>query len=151
HIDYQTAQNFSVANTPDAHAQFGRNLGMLRCRPIASRLRYLCLIAIVSGCGQQAGTGSSSGDVNYGSPEAWTDFGYHVGVVGTDTSGDGAAAGPWRSIQYGIDHVASDNGRTPTLHVAAGTYDGKLTISKPISIVGAGSDAVSIRNTADSD
>ena len=56
-------------------------------------------------------------------------------------SGDGSFARPWRTIQYGVDHVA-DGG---TVNVASGDYAEDVTLSRSnITLVGAGSSSTRI-------
>ena len=44
---------------------------------------------------------------------------YYVATTGNDTTGDGSAGNPWRTVTYGLGKVVSGD----TLHVGPGTYD----------------------------
>jgi alpha-tubulin suppressor-like RCC1 family protein len=68
----------------------------------------------------------------------------NISPTGSDTTGDGSAALPWRTIQHGLDNVA-DGG---TVDVAWGTYVENVTISRPgIRLVGAGSGVTTLQGT----
>ena len=57
---------------------------------------------------------------------------YYVSTAGSDTTGDGSAGNPWRTIQYAIGQVIPDD----TIMVAAGEYDAFQVIDKTnISII----------------
>jgi hypothetical protein len=65
-----------------------------------------------------------------------TDF--YVSVKGSDSSGDGSQAKPWRHIQYAIDTSKPVAGTTLTIHLLKGLYEENLVIKRPLLIVGAG-------------
>lgn len=69
-------------------------------------------------------------------PGPTTDF--YVSVKGSDSTGDGSQAKPWRHIQYAIDHAQSAAGTGLTLHLLKGIYDENLVIKRGLSIIGTG-------------
>jgi hypothetical protein len=62
-----------------------------------------------------------------------------VATTGSN-SNPGTQAQPFATIQYGIDHVADDG----TVHVAAGTYNGNLSIEDEQDLIGAGAQSTFI-------
>jgi hypothetical protein len=62
---------------------------------------------------------------------------YYVSTTGSDLTGNGSEARPWRTIQHALDN-AIDSGDMPLIHVAAGTYRENLNITRRVRIVGAG-------------
>jgi hypothetical protein len=65
-----------------------------------------------------------------------TDF--YVSVKGSDSTGDGSQAKPWRHIQYAIDNAQPAAGTTLTIHLLKGIYEENLVIKRGLKIVGAG-------------
>jgi hypothetical protein len=50
---------------------------------------------------------------------------YYVTTTGHDDTGDGSSANPWRTIQHAADSILAGD----TVHVAAGTYDERVTVT----------------------
>jgi hypothetical protein len=75
---------------------------------------------------------------------------YWVSVEGSDSTGNGSQANPWRTITYSLDH-ADYSGKEVRLNVMPGTYDEKLIIMKSVFILGAGADQVRLENNVSSD
>jgi hypothetical protein len=65
-----------------------------------------------------------------------TDF--YVSVKGSDSTGNGSQATPWRHIQYAIDNAKPASGTTLTIHLLKGIYEENLVIKRPLLMVGAG-------------
>ncbi|HEY5611027.1 MAG TPA: FG-GAP-like repeat-containing protein, partial [Thermoanaerobaculia bacterium] len=69
---------------------------------------------------------------------------YYVATTGSNTTGTGTEASPWKTITYALSQIT---GTGKTLHVAAGTYDTTLgetfpiNIKNGVSLAGAGIDA----------
>jgi hypothetical protein len=59
---------------------------------------------------------------------------YYVSTNGSDTTGNGTEAKPWRTINHADEH-AQTNGQ---INVAPGTYNENATIAQTLSIVGEG-------------
>jgi len=57
---------------------------------------------------------------------------YYVSTAGSDTTGNGTAGNPWRTIQYAIGQVSAND----TIMVAAGLY-GSVVIDKSLTLKGA--------------
>jgi len=75
---------------------------------------------------------------------------YYVSVLGSDTTGSGTQAKPWRHIQYTIDH-ATVPGVSTTLRInlAKGLYNENIVINgKEVIITGAGSTSEAISSPA---
>jgi hypothetical protein len=62
---------------------------------------------------------------------------YYVSTTGNDSTGDGSAARPWRTIQYAHDH-ADYSGAPVQVNIAAGAYRENLRITNSIILRGAG-------------
>jgi parallel beta-helix repeat protein len=58
---------------------------------------------------------------------------YHVATTGSDVTGDGSTDNPWATIQHAIDQASSGD----TITVAAGVYNERITIEKPLTLRGA--------------
>jgi len=65
---------------------------------------------------------------------------YYVTTTGNDTSGDGSAANPWKTLMYAVTKVAANQGHT--IQVGAGTFveNGLVEVPLGVSILGAGKD-----------
>jgi len=74
---------------------------------------------------------------------ALTDF--HVSVNGSDSTGDGSMARPWRQIDHALASIPADV-RFPRLRVAAGDYARSLRVRRDLVISGAGADQVRLRS-----
>ncbi|MDH5507287.1 MAG: right-handed parallel beta-helix repeat-containing protein [Anaerolineae bacterium] len=73
----------------------------------------------------------------YPAPDAmFTEF--YVSVHGDDASGDGSMASPWRHVQYALDNLDYGSDPPPRLNILRGLYDETLTITRSITIKGAG-------------
>jgi hypothetical protein len=62
----------------------------------------------------------------------------YVSVKGSDSSGDGSPAKPWRHIQYAIDNATQPAGTALTIHLVKGIYEENLVVHRPLQIIGAG-------------
>lgn len=71
---------------------------------------------------------------------------FQVSTVGNDSTGNGSAGRPWRTIGYALLN-ADDTHGTPEIVVAAGTYDESLAINRSVTITGAGPSSVTVHNT----
>jgi hypothetical protein len=68
---------------------------------------------------------------------------YYVSTAGSDTTGNGTAGNPWRTIQYAIGQVSASN----TIMVAAGEYEAFQVLEQTdISIIGAEGTTVATAN-----
>jgi hypothetical protein len=85
----------------------------------------IVLIVAILGCALQPST----------TPPA-TDF--YVSVKGSDSTGDGSQATPWRHIQYAVDNAKPAAGTTLTIHLLKGIYEENLVIKRGLTIIGAG-------------
>ena len=56
---------------------------------------------------------------------------YYVRTTGSDVTGDGSSGNPWKTINYAIGQVVSDD----KIMVEAGTYDEIVVINKKISLI----------------
>jgi hypothetical protein len=74
---------------------------------LSQRLLLVPAVLLAIGPSALAGALMGSGD-------------YHVRGTGSDTTGDGSAANPWRTITHAVDQAG---GGQPTIHVGPGTYD----------------------------
>lgn len=65
---------------------------------------------------------------------------YYVSTTGNDTSGDGSAANPWKSLKYAVTKVAASQGHV--IQVGAGTFmeSGLVEVPLGVSILGVGKD-----------
>src|SRR5258706_14257044 len=65
---------------------------------------------------------------------------YYVTTTGNDTSGDGSASNPWKTLRYAVTRVAASQGHT--IQVGAGTFieSGLVEVPLGVSILGAGID-----------
>src|SRR5258706_8840587 len=65
---------------------------------------------------------------------------YYVSTAGNDTSGDGSASNPWKTLMYAVTKVAANQGHT--IQVGAGTFveSGLVEVPLGVSIAGAGVD-----------
>jgi hypothetical protein len=64
---------------------------------------------------------------------------YYVSPSGSDSSGDGSASSPWRTIQYALDNVVYDGVTPPRINLARGIYQEDLNITRSIVMKGVGS------------
>ncbi len=71
---------------------------------------------------------------------------FQVSTSGNDSTGNGSAGRPWRTIGYALLHADDAHG-TPEIVVAAGTYDESLAINRSVTITGAGASSVTVHNT----
>lgn len=71
---------------------------------------------------------------------------YQVATSGSDSTGNGSAGRPWRTISYALSH-ADYAGTPPTINVAAGTYDENLVVDHSVTIAGASADTVNVRSS----
>ena len=72
---------------------------------------------------------------------------YFVSPAGADSTGDGSATRPWKTILFSLGHIDYSRG-LPTLNLGAGTYDEKLLLHDSLVLQGAGSTQVTIQNSA---
>jgi hypothetical protein len=93
--------------------------------PRSALVAAIVLILAILGCALQPPT----------APPA-TDF--YVSVKGSDSTGDGSQAKPWRHIQYAIDNAKPAAGTTLTIRLLKGIYEENLVIKRGLTIVGAG-------------
>src|SRR5689334_782743 len=65
---------------------------------------------------------------------------YHISSTGSDGTGDGSAANPWKTLKYAVTRVAANQGHT--IQVGAGTFveSGLVEVPLGVSIAGAGVD-----------
>ncbi len=65
---------------------------------------------------------------------------YYVSTTGNDTSGDGSASNPWKTLMYAVTKVAANQGHT--IQVGAGTFieSGLVEVPLGVNITGAGID-----------
>jgi len=63
---------------------------------------------------------------------------YYVSPAGSDRSGDGSEARPWRTVQYALDNVDYSGEDPPRLNLARGIYREQLHITRSIVIRGVG-------------
>jgi len=75
---------------------------------------------------------------------------YFVSPSGNDSTGDGSAAHPWKTITASARRIDYSLG-LPTLHLAAGTYDEKVLLHDSIMLQGTGEGRVTVKNSATSD
>ncbi len=70
---------------------------------------------------------------------------YYIATTGNDTSGDGSASNPWRTLKYAVTRVVANQGHT--IQVGAGTFieSGLVEVPLGVSIVGAGIDVTIIK------
>ncbi|MCD4819331.1 MAG: right-handed parallel beta-helix repeat-containing protein [Candidatus Cloacimonetes bacterium] len=47
---------------------------------------------------------------------------YYVDPTGSNTTGDGSAGNPWRTIQYAVDNVSNPTTTTVVIHLSASTF-----------------------------
>lgn len=58
------------------------------------------------------------------------DITLYVATTGSDITGDGSQANPFKTIQYAINNISKDlNGRIATINVASGSYPELVTIT----------------------
>src|SRR5258708_4987377 len=64
----------------------------------------------------------------------------YIATTGNDTSGDGSASNPWRTLKYAVTRVVANQGHT--IQVGAGTFieSGLVEVPLGVSIAGAGID-----------
>jgi hypothetical protein len=75
---------------------------------------------------------------------------YYVSPSGSDATGDGSAAHPWKTITAAASRIDYSRG-LPTLNMAAGSYDEKVVLRDSIVLHGAGSNKLTMKNTAAGD
>jgi hypothetical protein len=70
---------------------------------------------------------------------------YYIATTGNDTSGDGSASNPWRTLKYAVTRVVANQGHT--IQVGAGTFieSGLVEVPLGVSIAGAGIDITIIK------
>lgn len=74
-----------------------------------------------------------------GTPQ-YTD--YYVSVLGSNSTGNGSNAKPWRTIQYALDHANYVGSKIVTINLAKGIYNENIVIDEEVIIRGAGSSKV---------
>jgi hypothetical protein len=72
---------------------------------------------------------------------------YFASPAGNDSTGDGSATRPWKTILFALGHIDYSRG-LPTLNLGAGTYDEKVLVHDSIVLQGAGSTQVTVQNSA---
>jgi len=70
---------------------------------------------------------------------------YYVTTTGNDTSGDGSASNPWKTLTYAVTKVAANQGHT--IQIGAGTFieSGLVEVPLGVSLAGAGKDITIIK------
>src|SRR5258706_7300962 len=65
---------------------------------------------------------------------------YYVSTTGSDASGNGSSASPWKTLMYAVTKVAANQGHT--IQVGAGTFveSGLVEVPLGVNVVGAGID-----------
>src|SRR5882762_1274650 len=65
---------------------------------------------------------------------------YYVSTTGSDVSGNGSSASPWKTLMYAVTKVAANQGHT--IQVCAGTFveAGLVEVPLGVSVAGAGID-----------
>src|SRR5258708_21560795 len=65
---------------------------------------------------------------------------YYVSTTGSDASGNGSSASPWKTLMYAVTKVAANQGHT--IQVGAGTFieSGLVEVPLGVNITGAGID-----------
>src|SRR5579859_4623418 len=65
---------------------------------------------------------------------------YYVSTTGNDTSGDGSATNPWKTLMFAVTQVAANQGNT--IQVGAGTFveSGLVEVPLGVNVTGAGID-----------
>lgn len=91
-------------------------------------------------------TGTPSGTITPTASETTVPGIFQVSTAGNDSTGNGSAGRPWRTIGYAVLHADDAHG-TPEIVVAAGTYDESLEIDRSVTITGAGTSAVTVHDT----
>src|SRR5260221_5015819 len=62
---------------------------------------------------------------------------YYVTLTGNDSSGDGSAANPWRTLVYAVTRVAANQGHTIQLGAGIFVESGLVEVPLGVSIEGA--------------
>ncbi len=65
---------------------------------------------------------------------------YVGGVLGSDTTGDGAAGNPWQTIDYALSQVEGTASFGVTIHLAGGVYEEQVQMNPWENLVGAAGD-----------
>jgi hypothetical protein len=69
----------------------------------------------------------------------------YVSTSGSDSTGDGSMANPWRTVQYGVNNVCAGG----TVHVAEGTYQENVVIAEgPVTLLGGYQSGTWVRDTS---
>lgn len=84
------------------------------------------------------------GGIDIGADEAYRAESYVSQLVGSDTTGTGAADGPFASVTRGISETRTGG----TVYVARGHYTGVITIGRSVSLRGGYSETGWLRNVA---
>ncbi len=93
--------------------------------------------------GSAAHPDSSSGEIWAEVYVALCDY-YVSANTGSDTTGNGTSANPWKTITYALTQASGSAAYRVTIHVAAGTYDTSLGETFPLNM----EDYVRIRGTS---
>jgi hypothetical protein len=70
---------------------------------------------------------------------------YYVSTTGNDSTGNGSATSPWRTLMYAAAHVPASQGHT--IQVSAGTFieNGLVEIPLGVNVIGAGKDVTILK------
>jgi hypothetical protein len=70
---------------------------------------------------------------------------YYVNPTGNDTSGNGSAGSPWKTLKYAVSTVSANQGHT--IHLSSGVFieSGPINLPAGINISGAGRDQTVIK------
>ncbi|HEX8039608.1 MAG TPA: Ig-like domain-containing protein, partial [Chryseosolibacter sp.] len=70
---------------------------------------------------------------------------YYIDLTGSDATGDGSIARPWRTLQYAVSKVPANQGHT--IRLSAGTYieAGRIDVPAGVNIEGSGKDVTILK------